>query len=451
MSELIGKFHPLLVHLPIGFFLMAFAFFLFRNNTNWSVRPETLRLMLLLNFLAAAASALSGWFWSKEGFEEQLVNRHFYLAMAFTVLSLILLLSEKRGIQGWLRNALWGINLFLLVGTGHLGGSITHGEDFLTFGSSEYIRPQIQNVQEASVYPQIIEPILAETCWSCHGARSKKGGLRLDGLEQMLKGGKHGEVVLSGNPAKSDLIYRIGLEKSDEDHMPPSGKKQLTAEEILILNWWVKNGMPEAEQVAAYPQDGAVKAALESMEFREVKPVDLPKVNLKPADAALVHNLLEYGFSFVLVDAPSNLYSVSLYKSVDDPQVWEDFKKLAEHVVWFRGVGIQVDEPMTQALAGCVHAYKLDLQSCEIKAPLSAFAKLKNLRKINLTGSKLTKQDAENLMKLAALEEIYLFDTGINFSELPEIPTVHVDTGSYFLPMLSSDTSVFTRKDLEAN
>jgi hypothetical protein len=72
--------------------------------------------------------------------------------------------------------------LLLLIITGHLGGSITHGSDYLSFGSEEdsiIIKP-IPNVQEAKVYADIIQPIFQTKCYSCHSSRKQKGGLRLD-------------------------------------------------------------------------------------------------------------------------------------------------------------------------------------------------------------------------------------------------------------------------------
>ena len=42
--------------------------------------------------------------------------------------------------------------------------------------------------------------LLAEKCYSCHGDKKQKGGLRLDSLEAILKGGESGPAVVAGKP-----------------------------------------------------------------------------------------------------------------------------------------------------------------------------------------------------------------------------------------------------------
>ena len=70
-------------------------------------------------------------------------------------------------------------------------------------------------------FEQKVRPLLAENCYSCHGGKKQKGGLRLDSLEAILKGGEAGPVVVPGKPGESLLVEAIhyqGLE------MPPTGK-----------------------------------------------------------------------------------------------------------------------------------------------------------------------------------------------------------------------------------
>jgi hypothetical protein len=68
------------------------------------------------------------------------------------------------------------------MATGHYGGNLTHGEEFLTkplyaiisseSGKSE--RKPITNIEEALVYQDLVEPILEEKCYRCHSATNKK-------------------------------------------------------------------------------------------------------------------------------------------------------------------------------------------------------------------------------------------------------------------------------------
>ncbi len=49
-------------------------------------------------------------------------------------------------------------------------------------------------------FEQNVRPLLAENCYSCHGDKKQKGGLRLDSLEAILKGGESGPAVVPGKP-----------------------------------------------------------------------------------------------------------------------------------------------------------------------------------------------------------------------------------------------------------
>ena len=77
--------------------------------------------------------------------------------------------------------------------------------------------------EEAKVYADVIQPLLDAKCVSCHGATKQKGKLRLDTAENLFKGGKgaKADIVVKGNIEDSELTYRVGLPKDDDDVMPP--------------------------------------------------------------------------------------------------------------------------------------------------------------------------------------------------------------------------------------
>jgi mono/diheme cytochrome c family protein len=114
------------------------------------------------------------------------------------------------------------------------------------------------------VYTGIVKPIFDEKCISCHGEQKQKKKLRLDSLPAIMKGGKDGAVVVPGNVDKSDLIDRITLDLNDDDHMPPKGRQQLTAKQILLLEWWVKAGAPGDVPLSSVKMPDDVKAAMGS-------------------------------------------------------------------------------------------------------------------------------------------------------------------------------------------
>lgn len=88
-------------------------------------------------------------------------------------------------------------------------------------------------------FSQQIRPIFAEHCLQCHGPDEKRleGDLRLD-LEASAKK----QVIVAGNPDKSELIQRL-LTTDPEQRMPPAETgKTLTESEIRLLRQWIAEG-----------------------------------------------------------------------------------------------------------------------------------------------------------------------------------------------------------------
>jgi hypothetical protein len=103
--------------------------------------------------------------------------------------------------------------------------------------------------QALEFFEKQVRPILAEHCFSCHGEKKQKGGLRLDSRAALLRGGDDGPVVTPGDPEKSTVIRAI---RHDGDlKMPPRGK--LPDPAVAALTQWVKMGAlwPEASRPAA--------------------------------------------------------------------------------------------------------------------------------------------------------------------------------------------------------
>ena len=92
------------------------------------------------------------------------------------------------------------------------------------------------------VYSDIIQPILQEKCYSCHGPRKQKAKLRLDGKDNILRGGKDGKVVEAKLNEKPEMLRRILLPPDDEDHMPPKEKGQLSERQVMLIRWWLEKG-----------------------------------------------------------------------------------------------------------------------------------------------------------------------------------------------------------------
>jgi mono/diheme cytochrome c family protein len=93
-----------------------------------------------------------------------------------------------------------------------------------------------------------VEPLFDKHCFKCHGGVRQKGGLDLRSLENMLKGGENGPALIPGKADQSHIAQFILA--GAETHMPPEKKKQLTKEEIAVVNEWITK-LPPVKSVAA--------------------------------------------------------------------------------------------------------------------------------------------------------------------------------------------------------
>ncbi|WP_419160870.1 PSD1 and planctomycete cytochrome C domain-containing protein [Candidatus Palauibacter sp.] len=102
-----------------------------------------------------------------------------------------------------------------------------------------------------------VRPVLAESCYSCHG-RLRSGGLRVNSLPALLNGGVSGPAIVPGDPAASLLIQAVRHEIEGQEM--PREADPLTAHEIAGLVEWIGMGAPWPEDEAA--AEGAAVLAL---------------------------------------------------------------------------------------------------------------------------------------------------------------------------------------------
>lgn len=88
-----------------------------------------------------------------------------------------------------------------------------------------------------------IRPLLAEKCYSCHGEEKAKGGLRLDHIDAITKGGESGPALVKGAPEESLLIEAV-LRSNPDFSMPPKDAEALSEAQITNLKKWITMGAP---------------------------------------------------------------------------------------------------------------------------------------------------------------------------------------------------------------
>ena len=286
--QLLGRFHPLLVHFPIGLLVVAFVFELFTIGGKRQGLRDGIYWMVCIGAATAAVAALMGWLLRNyDDFTGDLVNYHQYMGIATAVLGVITALLLRNVVNKKLpdyRVYRFGLFITVVVLTiaGHLGANLTHGEDYLTSilpgnnntydnSKSVALLTELKKSDSLTATQQDrlnleVRAIFAHNCYQCHSENKQKGELMLDSKEGVFKGGESGPVIVAGKPAESELYKRITLSPNEDGVMPKKGKV-LKENEIALVKLWIQNG--------AHWSDQALKVFPEA-ELALEKP-DLPK------------------------------------------------------------------------------------------------------------------------------------------------------------------------------
>jgi Protein of unknown function (DUF1553)/Protein of unknown function (DUF1549)/Planctomycete cytochrome C len=94
-----------------------------------------------------------------------------------------------------------------------------------------------------------IQPILAKSCYGCHGAKLQMSGLRLDSKRTALAGGNSGKAIQPGSASES-LLYRRIAGIGEQPRMPMEGEPLLAAE-IALVRAWIDQGAEWPDSVGA--------------------------------------------------------------------------------------------------------------------------------------------------------------------------------------------------------
>src|SRR5882724_7742647 len=194
--------------------------------------------------------------------------------------------------------------------------------------------------EQKDFFENRVRPVLAQNCFACH-TNSQMGGLRLDSLEGLVKGGKSGPAVVPGAPEKSMMITAI--RQTTEIKMPKNG--HLTEAQISDLTAWVKDGAiwpvekpstqtagyvirPEQKhfwsfQPLAKPEPPKTKnAAWPANNIDRFVLAKLEKEGLKPVPAADRRTLLRR-VTYTLTGLPPTYEEVKAFENDKSPNAYE--------------------------------------------------------------------------------------------------------------------------------
>lgn len=282
---------------------------------------------------------------------------------------------------------------------------------------------------KAVVYSDVIAPILAEKCYSCHGEEKSKGKLRMHTFADLKKGGSEGDVnLVAGKSVDSLMIQRILLPKDDDEHMPPEDEPQVTKEELALLKWWIDNGASETETIAASKKtpeiEGLLAVALTKLPAKSadvVKKVEKPKAKpLTEAQKKLVTEitakLQALNATLMPLAQDTEQLRLSVINAADkfgDKEL-ALLTPIAEQIAWLDLARSQVTDAGLDVVAKMPYLERLHLENTKIgDAGLAKLGGLPALEYLNLYGTKVTDGGIAKLAGAKSLKKLFVWQTGV--------------------------------------
>ena len=457
IQEFVGHLHPVLVHLPIGILLVGLLLQLLSRNPANNISPSVIRIVLLCGLVSAILSSVSGYMLSLSGdYEEDLVDLHMWMGFAVVLVAFFLYVKIIRQQRDRLYSVLSVGLLLLITITGHLGGSLTHGADYLTAplenaGTGNLVtRKPIPDIKEAKIYADVVQPLIQANCVGCHGPNRQKGKLRLDDSVWMCRGGKDGLVLHPFKPEESELIKRILLPSDDEHRMPPKEKHPLKESEIAILRWWVAQGSDFSRKVKELPQPPRIASYLLALQDGNSAMAGsaalVPDSPVAAASEKDIELLRAKKVEIIPVSQGSHYLSANFINAVHfTNRDLELLLPLKKQLVWLKLGGQPVGDSGLVYIGQCQALTVLHLNNTRIND--SGLLNLKNLyrlRILNLVGTSVTAKGVSSLSGLRNLQSLYLYKTGTTPGDWGSLqksfPKTLLDSGGYSVPFNPWDT-----------
>ncbi|MDP2413565.1 c-type cytochrome domain-containing protein [Daejeonella sp.] len=424
----LGRMHPMLLHFPIVLLLVSLImeFFQFKINEDSRVfyKSITSRIMFA-GILLAAITVIMGIFLSLEDSYEggEVLNWHKWSGVSIVFLaSLIFIFRASIWYNDAMTKAGAIILSFTIVLAGHFGAVLTHGENFVL---EPITKSQLVPIEQALVYDHVIQPIFQEKCVSCHSDEKLKGKLKLTDSASIMKGGKTGKLYVPGDPKVSLLLERIHMPLSNKKHMPPSGKPQLSPEEVRILFQWIKDRPDFKKRVMDLPANDSLRilAAARLKPFVKVG----EDYDFAAADEETIEDLNNFYRMVSPVSRESPALAVSFFsKNAYNSKSLEELSEIKEQIVSLRLSRMPVKDEDLDFISKLKELRKLDLNFTDINGSgLQDLSALKKLQVLSLSGTKVKVQQLLPLISNKNLRELSVWNTSLTEKDILQLKKVN--------------------------
>jgi len=430
----LGRFHPLLVHLPIGFLILAILIEIYCSIFKIRFNQRIINFTWFVAFFSSIITTTLGLLIAETGHyidENLFMHKVFGLSLtAVTFISWFFRLSFFSNLfSSTFKTLSNSVIVVLLTLTGHYGGNLTHGETYLVDYAPDNIKELVVKknkhveleIDSVEIYNDLIQPIFNQKCVSCHNKEIFRGNLNMDSYSNLLKGGSSGNPINKSDPRKSLLIKRITMPTSDLKYMPPDGEP-VSFDEIKTLIWWINNLDKSNKNLASIKVEDDIKESLEmlySINFKEKQWFE--KIIVEKLDESLIQGIDNTIFQIKYVSDDKKFLSVKYLKKNVSLADIEKLQKIRGNITYFTAKSSNLSNDMIKSISNFENLVKLEIQDNNIDdESIEILQSLNNLEILNIHKTKITSKAIDALKKFKNLKRAYVWGTSISKSDVDD-------------------------------
>jgi uncharacterized membrane protein len=463
----VGRFHSLLVHLPIGIFILAYLFEVLLQLGFRSLIPSRKIIIVtyIVGLLAGIVAAVTGWLLSfSDDYSLEALNDHKLLGITtLVVMALVIIYQAKAPAHRNKLKLLASTIAIIFTGlTGHFGGNLTHGPTYLVEYGPNIFKSDtgeaLQTLREIhpdslNIYTDIVNPLIQNKCIACHNREENKGGLILEDYNDLFEEADHGKPVLAGNPDMSELFIRASLPKEHEKVMPPR-EAGFGYTDLQILRYWINSG---ADSLASFNSNDMTEELIRlvhrdyGLDYSP-KPY-YEKVEVDSLDEGLLAQLRSANFRVNYLGETNLLLDVEYRGDSIGKDEIHMLNEVSNHITFLKLSDCNLSDDLLGEIADIQHLTKIDVSKNNLTGEMTPFlTKHRHLESANLNDTEIDIESLRNLLTQSGLLRVYVRNTKVAAEELPSLAQTYTEKeiiADFKFDKVEEAKSVFAQKELE--
>ncbi|WP_235298568.1 c-type cytochrome domain-containing protein [Portibacter marinus] len=441
-SIFVGRFHPLFVHLPIGIIIVTLVL-----EVIGKAGKNTLAWLWFFSFATALFSIFTGWQLTQgSSYPQDSLFWHKWLGITVAAISAVLWLLTAFT-ENYKHNATWilkgALAIILSIG-GHIGGQLTHGNDYLVEAAPGFIKNlagydvpkplDLSNIQSDSIvaYQHLIYPVLEQKCVQCHNQKSASGNLDMTTPQSLMEGGDGGEVIAAGDASDSELFRRVTLSQNNIKFMPTKGVP-MTYYEMELLKWWLNSGADFEAKASTLEMSTDVIKGIQKKYNVDFSPRPWYEKEQGPKlDTSAIEAFAKSGFKVTDLSGSDNFLEIGLVGNEVNGSV--DFGNISENVLILDLKNSNLEDETYSKISSLKNLIRLQLNNTDTDSDdVLKIDALPRLESINLYGTQIDDRALEHLANFPSLKRVYTWQTNVTPGGIAQLaskrPDIIVENG----------------------